>query len=362
MCLQKNTFAKIVGIAAPILTVILGIVFFCIYDDSKMISSVIIVIGSYLSINAIISSVEANKRNDILKDIGKNLESTIETHTKGLAENSQIMELYRKINDPDLVVFRENLFKELISNLEDLSKGTLHIEGDECYLWISKCLCSSNHCIHGVSALKNQEWTKDERELKLYLENVNAKKRGVDVYRIFIVSDKELINNYLYRVAILRHINDGLDVSIVYESSLTEDDILIKIAHHGFLLIDNEFGFIDDYFPGKTTGKIIKKKELCANYYKFYNTFHYLSKPANILISELYVLWKQKFETKYQNINILKENTLKNIIPERTNMINDYITWYEILYYEKNKKFFDYSTIKSSEILSSPDTVFGMLN
>jgi len=358
---RKNRLIRTVAIVEPIITIILGVIFFFLFRDNLTIAAVTLVVGSYLSINGIILAIESTKRLDANDELAVKFQEKITPQLIAIDANSRIMDLYRKINDPDLTVYRDLLIENLLKNLVDLSQGTLSIEGDECLTWILKCFKSSQKEIHGVSALANQEWIKDERERRLYLENVNAKNRGVSVNRIFI-ANSNLLCNYIYRTSLLCHANDGLNAFVVFDVSINEDDALLKVAHHGFVLIDGEFGFVDDYFPGKTTGRIIKRKELCQPYYKYYSTLFYLSKPVKSVLLEHYAFQKEELARKYPNIaNILDDPHLTDGSLDQS-ILNDYILWFEIMYYDKHGEFLDYfKVIGSSDIVASPRMVISAL-
>lgn len=338
---KENKVIKIVAIVEPILTIILSIVFFFLFKDNNTISAITLVVGSYLSINGIVFALESRKRIELINEVGNNLNQIITPQFREISNTSKILELYRQITDSDLMVYRDLLIEDLLKNLEDLSRGKLHIEGDECFSWIQSCFRNSKKTIHGVSALTHQEWVKDERERRMYLENIDAQKRGVSVNRIFVVTE-DLLNNYQYRITLLEHINDFENVYIVYMQSINEDDILLKNAHHGFLLIDHEYGFIDDHYPGKTTGTIIKEKDYCAIYYRYFETILSLSKPAKSIITDLYLFWESELTRKYMNIEELKTKVLSNGLSENSEELFDCITWFEILYYRKKNRYLDY--------------------
>lgn len=358
---KENKVIKIVAIVEPILTIVLSIAFFFLFKDNNTISAVTLVVGSYLSINGIVYAFESRKRLELINEVGNSLDQIITPQFREISNTSKILELYRQITDPDLIVYRDLLIENLLKNLEDLSRGKLHIEGDECLSWIQKCFQNSKKTIHGVSTLTHQEWVKDERERRLYLENVNAKKRGVSVNRIFVVT-KDLLNNYQYRITLLEHIKDFENVYIVYMHSINEDDILLKNAHHGFLLIDHEFGFIDDHYPGKTTGTIIKEKGYCAIYYRYFETLFSLSKPIKSIIADLYLFWESELTRKYVSIQELEARILSNGLSENSEELFDCITWFEILYYRKKNQYLDYfKLVETCEAVFSPRLIYSAL-
>lgn len=251
------------------------------------------------------------------------IRSEIEEIRSSMCATSTLCSEYLKINDKDYLPVRDKILLQCTEQLRSLNNGTYDVSGNNYYKWMSEQVKQCKKSIIAISGIAEYLWIKDKRESQFFSDNIDARKRGVIVKRIFTTSNRRL-SFYCNRIVLEDSFSNNMQTFVVYLSDIT-DTGLKRNAEKGMLLLDDDMLFLDIDPPEVTSGQA-HKSSLTISKYKAY--FENLSIQAidwaterNIYFDEIQTELTKKYS---DGIEMLLISINENVDFEKA---NDFMNW-----------------------------------
>ncbi len=188
----------------------------------------------------------------------------------------EILEAFTEVKKKEYFDIRDEILQDSVRALRKLAEGKIY---DYWYYeWLITATRETDSRLVAVSNMLEEMWWKIPNEMRYYRENVNVRKSGTYVERIFLSSPGRLREKDNRKI-ILMHLLGGLNIHIVLEEWITNKELRSRVGE-GFTIFEKKDGttllFVDEMCPPAFAGGQIKATGI--DIYK--NTYHQLKQEV----------------------------------------------------------------------------------
>jgi hypothetical protein len=171
--------------------------------------------------------------------------------------NHELSSALAAINDAECQTKSQELLADFKKNLVQLERGYLLLNEAEFYLEGMKGVAQSHKHIKAVDPLE-VGWESRGAVLNYYQANLQALARGVQITRVFVISQRDLLNPDVQRI-LQQQRNAGVEVLITYREDLAINEANQEVYSMDFAIYDDVFitdrGREKGHYFGKRTHK-----------------------------------------------------------------------------------------------------------
>ena len=185
---------------------------------------------------------------------------------RGMEDKLALYTLLEKIEDEDLYKRGKSAIELCRIELENLSKGILHLKIGKVFRYLANVSNSAKHHIRAVYVgldKKYMEMWRTAAEQKWFQQNLTLVKRGITVERLFILSRSAAIYNASGKLRVdIKEVLEGqakggIKVHIVWQEELEEESLI-----QDFAIIDDQVAFVTtpEWTSAYSNMSVLKKR------------------------------------------------------------------------------------------------------
>lgn len=184
------------------------------------------------------------------------------------------------ITDSECQLKSQELLADFKKNLAQLEQGYLLLNEAEFYLEGVKAVSQSQQQVKAVDPLE-VGWESRGAVRNYYQANLQALSRGVKISRVFVISQRDLLNPEVQKI-LQQQRHDGVDVYIAYREDLPLNEANQDVYSLDFAIYDETFITDRGREKGLYFGKRTQKPAEIAKYQRLFDLIqHHAHKFLN---------------------------------------------------------------------------------
>lgn len=179
------------------------------------------------------------------------VETKVKKLTDELRVGISILNESDKVKD-EFADIKEIILSKAKKDMEDLAHNKI-FDGIY-YKWLIKQTDDCKNSLKAVSTMPEDQWITIRQEQEYYFANKRARRRKVDVERVFITSSLKHLEKKESRKIIVAHLADDLRAFVMTKDEIKPHRSVLTEIREGMTIFDETILYIDEVTPPGPTG------------------------------------------------------------------------------------------------------------